>query len=82
MNILQKILSALNLPHHYVRFLEQKSTRTLTIILSILYIFNPFDVVPDFILGFGIIDDGLLLTLLITTLLSIRKKDQEKKKLS
>jgi uncharacterized membrane protein YkvA (DUF1232 family) len=81
MNLLKKIVSTLNLPHHYVRFLEQKSTRMITIIFSILYIFNPFDIIPDFIFGFGLIDDGILLTLLITTLLSIRKKDNEAKTL-
>jgi uncharacterized membrane protein YkvA (DUF1232 family) len=81
MNILQKLLAALNFPHHYVGLLEQKSTRTLTIILSILYIINPFDLIPEFILGFGLIDDGILLTLLITTLLSIRRKDNEAKTL-
>jgi uncharacterized membrane protein YkvA (DUF1232 family) len=79
MNLFKKFLAAINLPHHYVRFLEQESTRTPTIILSLLYIFNPFDLIPDFILGFGLIDDGVLLTLLITTLFSIRRKKNEQK---
>jgi uncharacterized membrane protein YkvA (DUF1232 family) len=82
MNIIQKILSALNLPQHYVRLLEQKSTRIPTIILTLLYMINPFDIIPDFIFGFGIIDDGLLLSLLVSTLFSISKKQKEKKSLT
>lgn len=43
---------------HYPR-LPWKSL--LTIIASILYFINPFDIIPDFIPGIGLIDDITLL---------------------
>jgi len=30
------------------------------VILALLYVINPFDLIPDYILGFGQIDDALI----------------------
>lgn len=35
------------------------------IIVSLLYLINPIDIIPDFIIGFGLVDDLSVLTYLI-----------------
>jgi uncharacterized membrane protein YkvA (DUF1232 family) len=38
--------------------------------LIVLYVLSPFDLIPDFILGFGVVDDLVLVPLAIRWLLS------------
>ncbi|WP_130806054.1 YkvA family protein [Senegalia massiliensis] len=54
------------------------SKRTIiTIVAAILYFVNPFDVVPDFILYAGYIDDALVFSMLLR---SIKKEIENYKK--
>lgn len=41
---------------------------TVVMIVSLIYIISPIDIVPDFILFFGWIDDGVVLYLLLKRL--------------
>lgn len=41
---------------------------TLIVIASLIYIVSPIDIVPDFIVFFGWLDDGLILYLLVKRL--------------
>ncbi|WP_249365269.1 YkvA family protein [Cytobacillus citreus] len=50
------------------------------IIASILYFVSPIDIVPDFIVGFGILDDAAVLSFAIKQLSSELKKFNEWKK--
>jgi len=48
------------------------------IILSVIYVFSPIDIVPDFLAGFGLIDDaGVLIT---TIVLEVIKRTRAEKK--
>lgn len=45
------------------------SNRTLLgVVAAILYFLNPFDVVPDFLLGFGLIDDAAVIGYVVSRL--------------
>ena len=47
------------------------SSRTIIYVLAgLLYFVNPFDVVPDFIVGLGFIDDAAILTLVLRSIRS------------
>ncbi|WP_228460308.1 YkvA family protein [Cytobacillus dafuensis] len=50
------------------------------IIASILYFVSPIDIVPDFIVGFGILDDAAVLSFAIKQLSSELEKFKEWKK--
>jgi uncharacterized membrane protein YkvA (DUF1232 family) len=71
---MKHLVSFLDVRKKYCQLLEQKKTRWITIALTLVYLFNPFDLIPDFIFGLGVVDDTLLATLLITSLLSMRRK--------
>jgi uncharacterized membrane protein YkvA (DUF1232 family) len=60
----------------YKKLLNDPKTRVFTIIFTLLYLINPFDIIPDFIPIFGWIDDLALLTILIETLLASRKSQK------
>ena len=43
------------------RYRKVPSGSLLVILFAIIYIINPFDILPDFVLGVGQIDDALIL---------------------
>ena len=58
----------------YSALIRNPKTKLITIVLTVLYIISPIDLVPDFLLPFGIIDDGLLISLLVIALKELRPK--------
>ena len=48
----------------------------ILIILAVLYILNPFDILPDLIIGWGWLDDAVILGFLIRYLYIWKKKRQ------
>jgi uncharacterized membrane protein YkvA (DUF1232 family) len=58
----------------YTALIRNPKTKWVTFVLTILYVISPVDIIPDFLLPFGIIDDGILLTFLIIALKEIRPK--------
>jgi len=52
----------------------------LTVILSLLYFLSPIDLLPEIpLLGIGLIDDAVLATFLVGSILEIKKEKQDKK---
>lgn len=45
--------------------------------LAIVYLLSPFDLVPDWILGFGQLDDLTLVSLLVAWALKIAEKNKQ-----
>lgn len=57
---------------------EKISTTTLLIVIgAILYVIMPIDLIPDFIPGFGVIDDAVVVGLLIGNIRSVLRKYRE-----
>jgi len=54
--------------------------KVLLIILGALYLLSPYDILPDFLVGWGWLDDGAVLYMLWRYLIApaIRRKQQEK----
>jgi uncharacterized membrane protein YkvA (DUF1232 family) len=52
----------------YIKLLHKPRIKWLVMALTLVYVFSPIDIIPDFILPFGFIDDGALLILMITQL--------------
>ena len=44
---------------------------------AILYLLSPFDLVPDWIIGFGILDDITVVSLLVAWALNIAEKQNK-----
>ncbi len=64
----------------YRKLIRESKFRWLIIVGSALYILNPIDISPDFIPIVGWIDDGLVLTVLLTEVSAIlMEKIKEKK---
>jgi uncharacterized membrane protein YkvA (DUF1232 family) len=63
-------MNKLNPYEWYKKFFRNPKTRWLTIAITILYLFLPFDFLPEFIPIIGFIDDGVLLTVFVTELLN------------
>jgi uncharacterized membrane protein YkvA (DUF1232 family) len=78
MKLPQKITDSFDIPGSYRKLISNKKTRMLTIIASIVYIVNPFDIIPDFLIVAGLIDDSIVAFLLISSLLSIGSKPADK----
>lgn len=49
------------------------------ILAALLYLISPYDLLPDWILGFGIIDDFVLVSLLVGLAIKMLKKDASDK---
>ncbi len=65
----------------YKRSLENKYLRWVIILLTLVYLFSPIDLLPEALINvFGVIDDGVLLSLLIATLVSISHEQRRKRK--
>lgn len=47
--------------------------------LAILYLLSPFDLVPDWIAGFGLLDDLTIVSLLVVWAISIAEKSNKNK---
>ncbi|MGO1581105.1 MAG: YkvA family protein [Peptoniphilaceae bacterium] len=76
-NIIEhEIKLMVNLSKDYIRGNYKKVSKTsmLTIIASFIYLLNPMDVVPDFLLGIGFLDDLTVLTYAISKI----KKELDK----
>jgi uncharacterized membrane protein YkvA (DUF1232 family) len=59
----------------YTNLLHNPKYKWWVVALTLAYVFSPIDIIPDFILPFGIIDDGAILVLMIKELImSPRKK--------
>jgi uncharacterized membrane protein YkvA (DUF1232 family) len=58
----------------YTNLLQNPKYKWWVVGLTIIYIVSPVDVIPDFILPFGIIDDGALIFLMVKALLAGRRK--------
>ncbi len=56
--------------------LTAKMWKIILIILGVLYVLSPYDILPDFIVGWGWIDDLVIIGLL-WRYLSMQKKKQE-----
>lgn len=64
----------------YRKLIRESKFRWLIIVGSALYILSPFDLSPDFLPIVGWIDDGLVLTVLLTEVSAIlMEKIKEKK---
>ena len=61
----------------YTKLIQNPKTKWITIILTGLYIISPIDLIPDVLLPFGLIDDGLIITCLIIALKSLKKSKIE-----
>jgi uncharacterized membrane protein YkvA (DUF1232 family) len=57
----------------YTNLLQNPKYKWWVVGLTLIYVFSPFDIIPDFILPFGIIDDGAILVLMIRGLISSSK---------
>ena len=51
-----------------------KMWKIILIVLALLYVLNPFDILPDVILGLGWLDDIVILGLLVRYLYTQKKK--------
>ena len=58
----------------YKSLIENPQTRTIVIIITLIYLFSPIDFIPDFIPFLGQIDDGVLIIFLISALLQYAPK--------
>lgn len=64
----------------YRKLIRESKFRWLIIVGSALYILSPFDISPDFLPIVGWIDDGLVLTVLLTEVSALlMEKIKEKK---
>jgi uncharacterized membrane protein YkvA (DUF1232 family) len=64
----------------YRKLIRESKFRWLIIVGSALYILSPFDISPDFLPIVGWIDDGVVLTVLLTEVSAIlMEKIKEKK---
>ncbi len=64
----------------YRKLIRESKFRWLIIVGSALYILSPFDISPDFLPIVGWIDDGLVLTLLLTEVSAILMEKVKEKK--
>ena len=67
-------------PHQiYKSLIENQQTRTIVIIITLIYLFSPVDFIPDFIPFLGQIDDGVLIIFFISALLQYVPKSPNQK---
>ena len=62
----------------YVKLFMHRDTplRIRVIILAaLLYLISPYDLLPDWILGFGIVDDFVVVSLLVGLAITLLKKN-------
>ncbi len=67
----------------YLRLLFRRDTPWLAKLVvagALLYLLSPIDLIPDWLLGFGIIDDFAVVSLLVWLALKIIQKDTLQKK--
>ena len=57
-------------------FMQDAAMRFLYIILALLYAVSPFDLIPDVLVGWGWLDDAVVLGLLLRFLYMYRKRMQ------
>lgn len=50
------------------RYRQMKKKNIFLIIVALLYLLNPVDIVPDFLLGLGFLDDVTVLTFVLSKL--------------
>jgi uncharacterized membrane protein YkvA (DUF1232 family) len=58
----------------YTNLLQNPKYKWWVVGLTLVYVFSPIDIIPDFILPFGLIDDGAILVLMISQLVLGMKK--------
>ena len=58
----------------YTDLLQNPKYKWWIVALTLIYIFSPVDIIPDFILPFGIIDDGAILFLMVKGLIAGSRK--------
>jgi uncharacterized membrane protein YkvA (DUF1232 family) len=60
----------------YTNLLQNPKYKWWVVGLTLVYVFSPFDIIPDFILPFGLIDDGGILVLMIGELILGARKNK------
>ena len=68
----------LNFFKFYHSKFQNPKTRKWVILVTILYLFSPIDLIPDFLLPFGFIDDTALLVMFTSELWALYKKPRKK----
>jgi uncharacterized membrane protein YkvA (DUF1232 family) len=58
----------------YTNLLQNPKYKWWVVGLTLVYIVSPVDIIPEFILPFGIIDDGAILFIMVKELISGRSK--------
>lgn len=66
----------------YLKLLMRRDTPwrvKAVLIVALVYLFSPYDLIPDWLLGFGIIDDFVVVSLLVGLAIKLLNKEMEKK---
>lgn len=53
----------------YTDLLQNPKYKWWVVALTLAYVISPIDIIPDFILPFGLIDDGAILALMVSQLI-------------
>jgi uncharacterized membrane protein YkvA (DUF1232 family) len=77
MNFLKNRFPWLNF---YRKSIQNPRIRPLAIFLTLLYFLSPIDIIPDFLLPFGWIDDGILASVFVMELFSLLKNSNKDSK--
>ena len=64
----------------YRKALKHTKYRWLVVLGTLFYLVNPFDVSPDFLPVLGWVDDGLLVTLLVTEMGQLMSEQLNRKR--
>jgi uncharacterized membrane protein YkvA (DUF1232 family) len=64
----------------YQKILNNPKTRYWVIAFTVIYLFSPFDIIPDFLFPFGYIDDAALVSLMIAELFKLRSTGRKNSK--
>jgi uncharacterized membrane protein YkvA (DUF1232 family) len=60
----------------YRKSIQNPKIRPLAIFFTLLYFLSPIDIIPDFLLPFGWIDDGILASVFVMELFSLLKNNK------
>jgi uncharacterized membrane protein YkvA (DUF1232 family) len=58
----------------YQRALASKKYRVIAVILTIVYLISPIDIIPEFLVPLGMIDDAVLLGIFLSEISKLWKK--------
>jgi len=64
----------------YQYAIQNPKTRWVVIVATVIYLFSPIDVLPEaFLFVFGLLDDGIILSMLIAELTKLNRRKKEGK---